>query len=89
MREKSPGRKDYAGEIRIPRQVAESYVAATDPCDSRGRAAPLLANQAPGGLATEKQRGLCIPRRSLPKSLALWHEPWIDCKQDLIRATDK
>ena len=40
--EKSPGRKDYPGKIRIPRQVAGSYVIATGSHDSRGRAVTLI-----------------------------------------------
>jgi len=40
--EKSPERKDYPGKIRIPRQVAGSYVIATGSHDSRGRAVTLI-----------------------------------------------
>lgn len=40
--EKSPGRKDYPGKIRIPRQVAGSYVIAMGSHDLRGRAVTLI-----------------------------------------------
>jgi len=47
------------------------------------------ANQAPRGLAPEKQCDLCIPRRGLPKSFALWHEPDEDCERTQDPLEDK
>jgi len=43
------------------RQVAGSYVAAAGSCELRDRAAPLLTNQAPESLASEKQHALVHP----------------------------
>jgi len=66
--EKSSGREDYPGEMRIPRQVAESYVAAIGPRDLRRRYRPINKRR-----KNSLPISLCIPWGP-PKSFALWHE---------------